>query len=174
MNDVRINGVKYVPFSNKPSSHHVKKLSSVLAKECPYLSRTVRDNIVKKFEFDDIKTKPKTKPSSDKGKLLSIKNFKGIDESGHVLFKRGRHSKSEWTIYQASDIRQWLNHGKFKSDYDKTKQLSEKFGLSEPVVRKLVYNLEHGEFSTWLDIMISKNVNAKSEEQPKKEDMGWF
>lgn len=176
MNDVRINGVKYIPESNKPSSHHVKRLSSVLAKECPYLSRTVRDNIVKKFEVANItiKDKPKsenTAPHSSK-RLFSIKNIKGIDEEGHVLFKRGKRLVSEWTIHQATEIRQWMNYGKV--DKKRVDKLSQKFGISTNQIYKLIFNLENDEFNRWLDIMVSKNIVTKSEENPKKEDIGWF
>lgn len=176
MNDVRINGIRYVPESKKPNNHHVKRLSSVLAKECPYLSRTVRDNIVKKFEISEIEEKPKSKskvtaPHNTK-RLFSIKNIKGIDEKGHVLFKKGRKSVSDWTIYQATEIRQWMNHGKF--DKDRVSKLSEKFGISTSLIYKLMFNLENDEFNTWLDIMVSKNNVAKFEEKPKKEDVGWF
>ena len=179
MNDVLINGVRYVPETNKPNNHHVKRLSSVLAKECPYLSRTVRDKIVRKFELSDVETsnsKNKSKPKKNatphsSKRLFSIKNIKGIDEEGHVLFKRGRRLTSEWTIYHATEIRQWMSHGKF--DKNRVNKLSEKLGLSTDIIHKLMYNLENDEFNTWLDIMVSKN-QVQSEEKPKKEDMGWF
>lgn len=185
MNDVMINGVRYVPESNKPNNHHVKRLSSVLAKECPYLSRSVRDNIVKKFESDKIESNQKSKsvesnPKSESNdnipqyskRLFNIKNIKGIDEKGHVLFKKGRRLKSLWTIYQATEIRQWMTHGKLNKD--RITKLSEKFGVSTNVVNKLIYNLKNEEFNTWLDIMVSKNVIQKPDEKPNKEDMGWF
>jgi len=176
MNDVRINGVRYVPETNKPNNHYVKRLSSVLAKECPYLSRTVRDKIVRKFELSDVETpkskkKSKSKTPHSSKRLFSIKNIKGIDAEGHVLFKRGRKHTSEWTIYQATEIRQWMTHGKY--DKNRISKLSEKLGLSTDIIHKLMYNLENDEFNTWLDIMVSKN-QVESEEKPKKEDMGWF
>ena len=184
MNDVRINGVRYVPQTSRPSSNHVNKLSSILARECPYLSRNVRENIVKKFEFGDGITKQKSNKSSHKHKNVktkhkskkefSINNFKGIDEKGYVLFKRGRHRKSQWTIYQASAIRQWLEYGKFDSKTNIIEQLSKKYTLSDGTVKKLIYNIKHGGFSAWLDDALIKNANNKTEEMPENKDMGWF
>lgn len=184
MNDVRINGVRYVPQTSRPSSNHVNKLSSILAKECPYLSRNVRDNIVKKFEFGDGITKQKSNKSSHKHgnvktkhkskKEFSINNFKDIDEKGYVLFKQGKHPKSHWTIYQASAIRQWLEYGKFNSKTDMIEQLSKKYDLTESIVRSIIYNIEHGKFSAWLDDALIKNADIKTEEMSENKDMGWF
>ena len=172
MNDVLINGVRYVPESKKPSNHHVKKLSSILSKECPYLSRTVRDNIIRKFEFDKVESNSNNKQDNGVERLIKINNIKGIDEKGHLLFKMGRRRKSIWTIYDATEIRQWMNHGKLNND--RINKLSEKFGVSTDVVKYLIHNLKNAEFNTWLDIMVSKNIHQKPEEKPKKEDMGWF
>lgn len=173
MNDVRIDGIRYVP----ESQSNTKRLSTILEKECPYLSRTVRDSIVKKFESDDVaveKPKPKTKKPQNSGnsRPINIKNIKGIDEKGHVLYKQGRKAKSVWTIYHATEIRQWMNHGKL--DGDRVKKLSEKFGVSTFTIYNLIRNLKTDEFNTWLDIMVSKNVIQKPDEKPNKEDMGWF
>lgn len=184
MNDVRINGVRYVPQTSKPNSNQVNKLSSILARECPYLSRNVRDKIVKKFEFGDITTKQKSNNSSHKHrdvktkhkskKLFSIKNFGKVDEKGYVPFKQGRHHKSQWTIYQASAIRQWMEYGKFDSKTEMIEQLSEKYNLSDGIVRAIIYNLEHGGFSAWLDDALIENANTKTEEMPENNDVGWF
>lgn len=186
MNDVRINGIRYVPETNKPNNHHVKRLSSVLAKECPYLSRDVRNTIVRKFEvvgeketkLGDEKEKPKFKvnarsPYSPRTKLFNLNNIKGIDEEGHILYKRGGNV-SQWTIYDATEIRQWMNYGK-PIDNSRINKFSEKFGVSVDHINRLIFNLENEEFNRWLDIMVSKNVISKPEEEkPKREDVGWF
>lgn len=174
MTDVLINGVRYVPESNKPNTHHIKRLSSVLAKECPYLSRSARDRIVKKFELSDVSVPKKpaknTKKKNNK-KLINFDGIKKIDKDGHVVFKN-RNVPSEWTIYDATEIRQWVNYG--KSDKGLVRKLSEKLGLKKSVIYFLMYNLEHEEFNTWLDSAVSKNVTKPKEEKPKREDVGWF
>lgn len=174
MTDVLINGVRYVPETRKPNNHHVKRLSSVLAKECPYLSTSTRDRIVKKFEFADVvvKENSKAKKKISPDKLMKISNIKGLDEEGHVLFKKGRKLISEWTIYHATEVRQWMNHG--KPDKHLARKLSEKLGISRNSIYYLMNNLKSDEFNTWLDIMVSKNKVVKVEEKPKREDVGWF
>ena len=178
MNDVRINGVRYVPETNKPNNHHVKRLSTVLARECPYLSRTVRDNIVKRFEFDEVIEKQKEKPKSNSSpsNLYNIDNFGKIDDEGHVSYKNGKAigRKSTWTIQQASEVRQWVNHGKL-SKGNKAKQIGEKVGLPEHMVRKLIRNFKNDAFSKWLDNALSENaIKEPKKEKPKREDVGWF
>ena len=175
MNDVRINGVRYVPETNKPNNHHVKRLSSILAKECPYLSRSVRDKVVKKFEFEDVSVAKKPAKNTQKKNNKKLINFKGIikiDKDGHVVFKN-RNAPSEWTIYDATEIRQWVNYG--KSDKGLVRKLSEKLGLKKSAIYFLMYNLEHEEFNTWLDNALSENaIKEPKKEKPKREDVGWF
>lgn len=184
MNDVRIDGVRYVPVSSKPNSLHRNKLEKVLASECPYLSKSVRNSIVKKFQEDDVeskKAKPKKvkvkKPQKSPSYIFNYKNFKGFDEKGHILYKRGGKKASTWTIHNVIDIQQWIDFG--RKDKTSVKYIADKVGLSETIVNKIVYNLKNGELSSWVDKWIAQNnIPKKSvpvENNPqKRKDLGWF
>lgn len=183
MTDVLINGVRYVPVSNKPNAHHINKLTKILTDDCPFLSRNVRNDIIRKFKDEDIQIekpeKPKTKKTKNpsKGRLYSPSNFKGFDEDGHATFKKGKYNRSEWTIHQAIEIRQWMNHGKLNKD--KVKQLSEKMGLTENIIYKLMYNLKEGELDQWIELWLP-TVNQVKSKTPiqnnpqKRKEMGWY
>lgn len=177
MNDVRIDGVRYVPVTKNPNSHHINRLSRILDKQCPYLSHTVRNNIIKEFKSDELISvvEPNHEPSKKQEHCFSVSNFDGTDDEGYVIFKIGKHRKSSWTVYQVAEIRQWLTYGKYMSDSDRINQLSEKFDLSHATLRNIICSLKDEKFCDWIDSKISNDgKDADVEEKPKREDVGWF
>lgn len=185
MNDVRIDGVRYVPVTKRPNSFHKNRLERVLASECPYLSKSVRNSIVKKFqEDDDVErkvTKPKNtgikKPQKSPSYIFNYKNFKGFDEKGHILYKRGGKKHSIWTIHNVIDIKQWIDFG--RKDKTSIEYIANKVGLTENVVNKIIYNLKNGELLDWVDKWIAQSSSTKKsvpvENNPqKRKDLGWF
>jgi len=183
MNNVEINGVRYVPLTNKPSSVHVNKLSRILAKECPYLARSEIQRVVKLFESDEPEKKPEVKTEkpqkSPKGRAFNYGNFRGFDKDGHILYKRGGRNghKSKWTMHNVIDIQQWMNHGK-RMDGKQIKKIADKYNLTPVLVRDIIYNLNEGHLQLWIDRWIEKS--AKKPKTPvinnpqKRKEIGWY
>jgi len=179
MNDVIIDGVKYVPLSKKPNAFQVNKLSRILAKECPYMARAEVQRVVKIFEKDDeeIQQSKSKKPKKNNNLLFNYGNFKEFDDEGHIIYKRGRgkHPKSSWTIENAINIQQWIKNG--KKDSKRVKKLADKYGLTTYIVNQIIYNLKHGSLQLWIDRWLetqNKNNAPKFVQNNKRDEVGWY
>jgi len=177
MNDVRINGIKYVPYSDKPNTTQCNRLSKILASECPYMARSEMTRVVKLFEGTDApKVKPKTKkPQKVDGKLFNYGNFRDFDEKGHILHKRGK--PTSWTISNAIDIQQWMKNGRM--DDARIKKLADKYGISTKTIKDIMYNLDKGSLQLWIDRWLEKQSASKSKtpivnNPEKRKEIGWF
>ena len=130
MNDVRINGVRYAPISSKPNSNQVNRLQRLLDSEMSFVVESKRTRVIKMFESGEepkSESKPKIKnPQKSKSQSFNYNNFKGFDNKGHILLKRGCRKATSWSIHQVIDIKQWIDFG--RKDKASVKHISDKVG----------------------------------------------
>jgi hypothetical protein len=183
--NVVVDGVSWGPISNKPNAHQVNRLSEILASEFPWMVRSKRDRVIRRFkDRDDVvltqsktKTEIPKKSTKAKSKLFNYGNFIGFDDDGHILMKGRGPSKTKWTIHQVIGINQYLLHG--KKDKVTVRELSKKFNLSKDLTKTIVYNLKNGELSVWIDRWVAqghvdkKTVQVENNPQKRKE-VGWY
>ena len=167
--DVQIDGIKYVPVT-EVKSLQIKKIRQVLESQ-KYLSKSAIEEIIKaldespKKESPKVKSKPKKASSQYNYDKLAKTHFNisGVLSNGSVLYKT-RKSPADWKIQQAIIVRSNMNNDTCKGvTHQDIRKLAKKVNLSEAMVRKIMFNIEHGDMVNWINYW-----NTKFNQKPLK------
>lgn len=156
--EVLIDGVEYVPKSESVNLE-IEIIEKVL-KGQDILSETSIKNILKAFnEFktptESIEPKGYERFIDAEKRLYTSKNLVKIDEKGIMHWHRGRKIGA-WTIHHAISIRSKMKSQDSELSKKDILKLSKRIGLIPTTTRRIIYNIEYGEVSNWIDLWISK------------------
>ena len=189
MNEVLIDGIKYIPIT-EATQIQIGKIREVLESQ-GYLSRSAIDQILNEI-------KPKSeKPKIQKWENHSVSleksfrynsahkhlfNIGRVLENGGIIYKKGKNP-ARWNIQQAMVIRDHMNDDSTKGmAYKDVNAIEKKVKLSKMLIRKIMYNIEYGDLTEQIDKWRLKNLQEpvkvskplQNNPQKRKEDgYGW-
>lgn len=179
MAKVLVDGVEYIPSNSALQIEQIKKVLEGQG----WMSSSAIDGIIKSLENLEKSSDEKPKPSKCYERPINYDNivFPHFDKDRHILFEHGgrKGNRSVWTVHQLLDIRQELS-GK-TNPYDYVGFLKQKHGLSDNIVRTLVFNIVEGHCDKLFRMWDEYKFKAKPSPAPKivnnpekRKEMGWF
>lgn len=188
MNEVIIDGIKYVPENTGLSEKSVR----TVLKSQGYLSSSAIDSIMKQLSR---KPSPRVKasPKSSKSRNNHTRKFK-YDKNSSTLFKisgflsdgtilyKTRRNPAKWNIQQAIIIRKMMKKDSTKNmTYGEVLAIEDKVKLTKPLIRKIMYNIEHGDLIKFIKKWEAKNLHEPKKVRPpvennpkKRRENGWW
>jgi len=172
--NITLDGVKYVPESQTISVKEIERVLKNLDEFSDNKLQMIVDcfrelETAKDDESDDgdvVEQKHHIYRKRDM-KIYSSENFKKFDSEGNVYWKKGRYQKSKWTIHDAMNVRSRMNNntteGVSNSVVD---ELVKKTGLTGDIIRIMMYNIEFGELSHWIDNWVAQYSYSKPKTVP--------
>ena len=179
MNEVLIDGIKYIPIT-EATQIQIGKIREVLESQ-GYLSRSAIDQILREFKPKS-KTKTKTK-KVQKWKNNSVSpeksfrynsthkhlfNIGRVLENGGIVYKK-RKSPAQWNIQQAIVIRDYMNDDSTKDmTFKDVVDIEKRVKLSKILIRKIMYNIEYGDLTELIDKWRLKNLHEHNNRHNNK------
>ena len=182
-------GVIYIPKSSVMDSY-VVAMTDVL-KSQKYLSNDAIDKIVDAFrEIVSDSSKPQSNEvSPSKTKKLSPFQYNSVNgklwrilrvmSDGSVLLET-REKPADWKIQQAIIIRSAMDDDSSKNmTYGDALELEKKTGLPRNTVRRIMYNIEFGNLTDFIDeyykmyLQIPKRKKPIQNNPQKRKEMGY-
>lgn len=179
MTKVLVDGVEYIPSNTVLQIDEFRKVLESQG----WISHSAIDEIInslKNFENPDKEIVPDEKHCDPNHKsYINYDNILGFDDEGHILYNIGRYRVSKWTIHTLRDIQLAINGN--SKPFKEVQVLSQRFGLSEDITRRLIRNLVDGNCDKLFRMWDEHKFNAKPTSAPvmvnnpeKRKEMGWF